>query len=872
MTSLNNNNSSDTLTRSSEAGGERTPSNQVEPVLETVGTSVVNETGFVANFVDENPRVEVALDGKNDATASVSTFVDDKLEDFFHRKIRVGSYKWVDDTYMNEVIDTAAYWRNPAVKNKLQNFELISYTLHVEVIINATPFHYSKLFLSGRPCARMTEAHSPNQFLDNSITQLLKVSQLYHVKSDVSTNSTMEMELPFIYPRNYQPISDLFVTVPTYTASPWEVRLNSSSPLHFANPTSSVDVTVGVYVWASDVELTVPTSVLQSGSKTGKNPRNKYIKGFQAAADNVRTAAGVKIDPKEIADREGGGFISNTMSTASSVLAMAEKVPVIGSYAGVARGVTTGIGSVASIFGFSRPVADITQDNVKTKAISNLFSTATADGVDKLALDPTQGVCIDPGIVGGTGLDEMAFAGIKQKETLFTTLLWFSSADVDDELMWANVTPLYCTVDSVTSRWAVSSLGFLAIPFSQWSGSIKYRFEIIKSQYHNGRIRISYEPSGAPLNSDMNTAYSKVVDISTTSDFEFSVPWSQPEPYKSVSPKLSQQYYIAPGGIKNYNPDLCNGIIYVSVVNELTSPDDSTPIYVNVYISGGEDFEVAVPSTRVLNTLSHIPIPDPVAVTQSDEVTLSTPDMSTSLFGSPTPPDVVARKKEVFNGESYASFRALLKRYARGDSIELIGGGELPTLNNYLLRIFPYGHSEPSGISPNLAPMSLLELVTHSYGFYRGSIRQKFCLSNPSQVGTFTAKRSDLSINRFTESKQTTSITTVDVYNLQMFKDNNVAGQGNTWDGMAYTEASVLPSLEVEFPYYDQHRFNPASWMIDGDRQYDSFPTNSSRGFELSALVLGESTFSFVDRFFSTGEDFSTYFYMGPAPLYKRHP
>lgn len=885
---------SDKLSSSSVAGTtddslKNTESNPVSDKLISVSTGVANETSHVADFIASNPIVDVSLDGKHDVTTSVSTFVDDTLAEFFSRKIRVATYNWADGFHLNQVIPLQDYWKKVSVKNKLQNFDLISYTMNVEVVINATPFHYSKLFLNARPCAEMSSAHDPAFYSLNGLAFYQKISQLYHIKSDVSSNSVMRMELPFVYPHNYQRIEDIYNELVPDEQSPWQVRLDSIVPLSFANPTASADVTVGVYVWATDVELTIPTSVTQGKSKKGKNPRNKYVrKGeewstkFTGFADQARQAAGVKIDPKEIEAREGGGFISNTMSTASNVLGMMEKVPVIGSYAGIAKGVTSNLGKVAAIFGFSRPAEDIVAPNFRPRPVTALFATSVADNIEKLSIDPTQGVSIDPGIVGGTGLDELSFQFLKQKESLVTTVLWDPTRAVDDELLWANVTPLYANKDSGSDAWSLSTIGFLAIPFGQWSGSIKYRFEVVKSQYHNGRIRVSYEPNGAALDSDMNTAYSKIVDISETSDFEFSVPWSQHSAYKNVPDEMVTQYFIPPAGIKNYDVLTCNGIIYVSVVNELTSPDDTTPIFINVYVSAGDDFEVTIPDPHRLNRMSHYdpvvamtsvlgskaPIREVEPVVQGDEVTLDEAVISVNLFGETLSTDVLAEKKSVFNGESYASYRNLLKRYSRQDVVLMIVNTTTRIYNFEFMNI-PQAHGEVGRTlnGTTAAPMSLLEFVMHGYGFYRGAFRTQM-IAGSNHIGSWSANRKSIRDPVFSEFS--TSIDPINSAQLQQSRFGLFTTENNSWGGTNSTQASSLPTLTYEMPFYDAHRFETATYTIDGDNNYGLLPRYSTGGVDITVELTGATASVFgVDRYVATGEDFSLYFYMGSSPLYK---
>jgi hypothetical protein len=70
-------------------------------------------------------------------------------------------------------------------------------------------------------------------------------------------------------------------------------------------------------------------------------------------------------------------------------------------------------------------------------------------------------------------------------------------------------------------------LAFAGTPFDCWQGSIKFRFNVVCSEYHRGRLRIVYNPKGNPGGAvPFNQTYSTVIDITESRDFEYEVKWT----------------------------------------------------------------------------------------------------------------------------------------------------------------------------------------------------------------------------------------------------------------------------------------------------------------------------------------------------------
>jgi len=76
--------------------------------------------------------------------------------------------------------------------------------------------------------------------------------------------------------------------------------------------------------------------------------------------------------------------------------------------------------------------------------------------------------------------------------------------------------------------------------YDYWRGSITYKIKIVKTQYHKGRILISWDPNITVIGvSNLETAvFSKVVDLEMEDEVEFTIPYKAFSPYLKMATKI----------------------------------------------------------------------------------------------------------------------------------------------------------------------------------------------------------------------------------------------------------------------------------------------------------------------------------------------
>ena len=134
--------------------------------------------------------------------------------------------------------------------------------------------------------------------------------------------------------------------------------------------------------------------------------------------------------------------------------------------------------------------------------------------------------------------------------------------------------------------------------FRLWRGSIIYRFKIIKTKYHKGRIRLTWDPEkdNSLLADTETTCFTQLIDLDDTDEFEFEVPYKAKQNFLDTSS-------VDPSWIGSHAsyPTAVNGYINLRVQNILSSPIGTAAIQILVFQRPGSDFQFAQPNELPMN-------------------------------------------------------------------------------------------------------------------------------------------------------------------------------------------------------------------------------------------------------------------------------
>lgn len=805
-------------------------------------------------FSDQLDPYVYKVDSYIDSTRKLQDSNDALLENFFSRPIKIHEIEWSTSTTMGGNINPwKLYFENQRVLNRLTNFSLMRANLHVKIVINGNGFQY------GRGIAAYLPMHEYDSLSGNSslvIQDMVQTTQLPHVYLDPTTSQGGELVLPFFNYKNY-------ASIPNQQwgelGTMWIRTLNT---LKHANGASDV-VTISVFAWAEDVEMSVLTSV---------------------EPGDLGPQSGTEVD--EVNEK---GTVSGPATAIAKFAGSLTSVPYIAPFAQATQMAATTTASIAKMFGYCRPPVTKDQEPYKPNPASSLALTNVGDGLQKLTVDNKQELSIDPRISGLGGVDPLNIKEIAKRESYLTKFTW-SIGTAPETLLWnMRLDPcIWAESGVLTQAYHFPACAMAALPFKYWTGTMRVRFQIVCSAFHKGRIKAVYDPNYFQTN-EYNTNYLTVVDIADKTDFTVEIANGQDQTLLSHAypgkDSVTTMYSTTPY-ISHPTPPRGNGVLGLYVVNELTTPNSTVnnDIEVNVFVSMGDDFEVFVPDDHIQNFVVN---PQSGFETQSGmEGTIVTESQNTTEPSAPQQEEAEALGPTmsnnadinvVFTGESIASFRTLLKRYNLWSAVSPQAGNIRAIYGRF--NMFPYLRGNVAGAihetallkSYNYCNTILLHWVTTAFSGWRGSIRYKWLprgTLEPNGRPTMYVQRqdkgnTDYKISNFTPRTYASSSDAADgVVTKDIGTGYPAPGQPYSGiKGQMYQSGYVNPAIEFEIPYYSSNRFTP------GKQENLTVGEQFNEGYDYYLQVEGTTGTAF-DIHVAAGEDFTTYFFTGLPRMY----
>lgn len=809
-----------------------------------------------------------------DPTRDVGYYGDADLGEFLARPVAISSIDWTVTTGNIDVVmdPWTLFLENTRVRDRIEGYRLLQGKLNLRVAINGGPFFYGRAICGYLPRVNEQTFMTANASDPAFITQL---SQLPHVFLDPTTSEGGSLVAPFFNP-------DTWIDLPGQTYKDMgSFRVTSINDLLHAN-SSTGKVSIIVYAWMTDVRLAAPTSYnfgaydQQCGAETAiaAGTVGSIFTALMAWLAHchmkcVYDGSATEGEPEEMepqaGDEYGTGIISKPASVVAKVAGMLSNIPSIRPFARPTEMIAEAVGRAAHVFGYSRPAIISNIVKMKPKSVGHLASTDQHDAVVKLSLDSKQELCIDPRTVGLSDVDEMSIDYIKQREAYLCTFSWDESDVTGTELGELVVGPDH--LNRSNSYNYLAPCYVVALPFQYWRGSIKYRFQFAASQMHRGRIKLTYDPCGDAISPDENQVYTRIVDLATNRDFEMVVSWNHSRPWLRVNNRLSSAVssgHTAPGMVIYHGNDYHNGMLRVEVVNELTSPDPllAQPVYLNVFVSGGDDLEFAAPSESVLQKLTYYPQSgyEPQSGTAGEEMVDNAdnvPESAAPIEDIGIPVELEDKSQHIFFGETCKSIRSLLKRYC----YHCYYGGTAAT-NPFTFKElnFPVHRGSPvpsrhlsTTTGYNYVGMTYLNYFTPCFAGWRGSLRSKYVTSDKTAT--------NIGGRRLAAPLAASLSAAVTTYNFN--GDHDAAFD---MEAMAYNIAGgdlVYPdvdgALEMEFPFYCYRRFAPARVGIgEGTTVPETYWGN-----DFGHLVYCMTPLTRITRYVAAGDDFSLFFWIG---------
>lgn len=610
----------------------------------------------------------------------------------------------------------SSYLALASVKHKLEGFRYFRATIHLKFILNSSPYHFGKVIAAWRPLGSLeppsvsadgySVVTTSGPHIDSTPTagfKFMATSNLPHIELYPTQSEGATITIPYFSPYPYLRLS----SASTDADSLGILYVHSLGELRVASAATSQVTKITVFAHLSDVELMGPSYVPQS-----KLPEVDPLTSIQVA----RLLLIRRNDVERGIIQLDGSALERAQIFSLSYQSISTALDTVSAVSGAAAGIFRAVGMC------SEPaLAPVTV--VVNRRMPGVSSIERDVGVEALTLSGDQ-----PGMTreraGAGETDELDIASLGARETYAYSADWTTSLSADTVLLKGVVSPelanmvSYSTVRAGTAYKAMLSPACHAsYLFEKWRGTLVYRFEVIASSFHRGRLRFAYDATTIPsaYGSTLidGLTFQRIFDISETSNFVVKVPFMA----RTQCLKTSGWY-----GLSSANSGIIGGsassIAFdaayhaggwsLTVLNELGGPGDSTSgVYVLCYISV-EDFELFDPIEPFTNMASYFDHyntqslePDP---TQGDSETYVVPRVGKINL------------KDYF-GEQVKSIRALLMRmsfYAPLDADSLAPTMVCPGYKSHVLPRFPlqFGPTRPS----NAALLDTGEVTTLTWG------------------------------------------------------------------------------------------------------------------------------------------------------------
>lgn len=699
---------------------------------------------------------------------------------------------------------------------KIKGFGLVRGRIVFRLQINSNPFQQGKLLLHFLPM------RNANIALGGALSgaygamhnyDLATRTQQPHVELDCRDSSAV-MEIPYVTPADYYMMGPSILGLPKYDRG--SVFLSVLAPLRVGSSGSNF-IDYSFYVSYEDVEMAAPI-VPQMGGK----------KRFKAV--NLKEMEGVKM---------ANTPISSALATGSKVAAALGAVPMLTPLCEPAAWVMSIASGVAGAFGWAKPANELTAGPVARQFNK---CAATGDGFDNsfpLALRVGNAVTTitDKSL---TDEDEMSFAFLKRVESMTQSVVWTTSQDTSTSIYKLGVSPRSIAAFSTYTKSATNyTLGtgppvwYLSQQFVYYRGSIKVRIKIAKTDFHSGRIQITYTPRPAvstPITL-FNSFFSlrEILDIRSGDEIEMVLPYLYDVPYIDMDTPI--------------------GELDIKVLNVLKAPETVSPaVDLLFYFSGGPDLEFAVPGYN------------PTATNRPPFVPQIGPLLTGGIANQPVPSLEPVRAEHCI-GEMFSSIRQLL---ARQNQIFMSAG---PSGVATQVGIWPFFCSAAWANAGGVytAPArggDLFSFFAPMYVFQRGGMRVMSTTANTSGAIAATLRPSFVSITggvgreNFANSAIRNGEPTIAPY---------LASTVTIPNGTTLTDAGI-GSTSFSLPYYCK---TPVSLIIPNVTDNIPWVPLPTPFIEFSQPTSAVSmTFNTTASYYrAIAEDFQFTYFVGCPPL-----
>jgi hypothetical protein len=722
-------------------------------------THAVNDSGVVQSTVAYVPINRELLD--NARTGALH-----EIKDFLARPRIVASGTLASTDVTNSIIWSAMvpndFFVNGTIwMDKVKGNVAFRGTLHLTIQLNASRFQQGRYILAFVPTGG---AAAPTWYVATHTATLTEVTQLPHVEFDLNCDTEATLIIKHF---NVQGWSYLKST--SVLGQVGHVRLLPYVPL--TAPTGSTSCSYTIYAHYEDVEVALPV-VPQSSSRM-----RSYVK----RRPNWN-AAEAERESKDLGPLQSIGLSVSDIGRAMV------GIPLISSVAGPVRWAGELTAKLASAFGWAKPRNLDPPTFVSRQILHKISNVDTPDNSQKLSYLDKNELEELPGF-GGQNEDEMSLNYIASIPAFYKSTNWSSGQSQGANLVSYEVTPrvLYNQTSQASNTVThCTPIAFVSRFFAQWRGSIVYKFKIVKTEFHTGRLLLAFAPFDynwstsniAPTMSDTQFLHRQIIDVRYGSEFEMTIPFQALQQYRPTA------------GLNR-----AIGYLHVYILNPLVAPTTvASSVTILTEVSAGPDFEWAVPAPLGGSSTAQI-------VPQMNRGTAMCDIVEGTIGGAVDNEKFIASRTAV--GERIVSFRQILKRF---ENLRKVWGGDGTTsANSFWFNPFMVHINELDSVpAAKITDIQSdpFDEIAPCFAVFRGSMRTKMVHWTTGEVWRAKA---------LTRPRTTYSV--VSDYNEDYLNLPTGISTQNVINRMfSFAKAELTLGLEVEFPYHNEF---PASCIAD---------------------------------------------------------
>lgn len=786
-----------------------------EQVVNTLSTTkVVNDT-----IVEKYKFPEKADIDRNLIRPQVITPVQD-IKSFLNRPIKLRAGSWTTATSGTFIAIDLPFeaLSNTIYTAKVQGFLNFRAKAVVRLQVNANRFVQGRLIMHYIPQAQISGMYPANRNLN-----LTTITQQPNVQLDANTESEAILEIPYTSPKLYYDLTTgdgemgaLYVSV--YQALNYGV--------------GGVDADYTLWLHFEDVELEIPTIPGTFLTQSGK------IKS------KIRRKARIEPADEEL-KQSGNGPISSFSKVIGDVADTVSnwKIPLVSEVAGEVSWVAKAVTGVASFFGFSNPRSESLHDGFKYSIWNHSQNNNLGNHAEMLAYSGDNKLETLPGL-GPTDLDEAAINYIVSKDVFFDSFTWSQASIAGDQISTVTINKGTFKSETVVNDganfWTIAyhtPVSFFQNYFKYWRGSVKITLKFVKTEFHTGRIAVSYYPHpnqtypGVISIDDTNYLLRDIVDLRDGNECSFVIPYTNNNPWIDRDDQI--------------------GTFFVHIINPLVSPDGcATSIEVLMEVSAGSDFEVACFEPLATREFTPMVVDNAAFVSQSGSLPSNPVIGKSDAIGNGVINQYDLAPSKYVMGEKVVSVYNIMKRFTRLFQYNTAATHTGMTLNPFEINAMGSGISGAAYSISNFTN-DTISIFTSFYAYSRGSVNMR--VVEKSNDSTFDKN------NRF-------SSTLVNKTTTAAYGPTAATDLYNSTDAFQTSNTDLGCHIAMP-PYMELHcRLNRLNTSTNAN--YATYaPPNDEYTNDLSVSISMVDTTTSMEVYKSAGDDYQVGFFIGIPPL-----